>query len=204
MNQKKALKQIDFMKNNSKSMRLAAEKWNNDFKTIISTILSARNRDEKTIPISKKLFEKYPSAGKLSVAKISDVEKIIKPINFYKNKARNIIETSKIIAKEFNGRIPREMDKLLGFPGVGRKTANIFLSEKGEDAIAVDTHVSYISQKLNWTKNKKPEKIEEDLKEIFPKKYWKKINPVLVRFGKSHAKKEKDKLIDFMKNELFK
>jgi len=201
MNQKiseeKALKQIDSMKKNSSKMRLAAEKWKNPWQILISIILSARTRDEKTISVAKKLFGKFPSSEKLANAKLSEVKKIIRPINFYRNKSKNIVNSSKIISEKYKGKIPDKMEELIKLPGVGRKTANIFLSEIGKHAIGVDTHVSYISQKLNWTKNKKPEKIEGDLKKLFSKKNWSKVNSILVRFGKTYTnKREKDAVLE--------
>ncbi len=200
MNEKRALKQLNFIQKNSSKMRLAAEKWGNSWQTLISIILSARTRDEKTIIIAKNLFEKFPSSQKLANAKLSQVEKIIRPINFYKNKSKNIINCSRIISERYKGKIPKEMDKLLELPGVGRKTANVFLSETGKSAIGVDTHVAYISRKLGWTKNKKPGKIEEDLKNLFSKKNWNKINIILVRFGRTHkSRKNKDKILDEIK-----
>ncbi len=194
---KKAIKQLNFLKKNSEKMRLASESWNTKWKTLIVTILSAQNRDEKTIPISKKLFNKFPSLKKLASADLNEIKKIIKPINYYKTKAKHIKETAKIINKKG---IPSTREKLTELPGVGRKTANVYLTEKeNKNAIAVDTHVKRISQKLNWTTHKKPDKIESDLEELFPKKYWKKINPVLVRFGKTHTKKKEDEVIEKMK-----
>ncbi len=200
MNQKKVLKQLNFMKKNSSKMRLAAEKWRSEWQILISIILSARTRDEKTIPVSKELFKKYSSPKRLADAKLKDVEKIIKPINFYRNKSKYIINCSKEIIKDYHGKVPNKIEELIKLPGVGRKTSNVFISEVGGDGIGVDTHVSYISQKLNWTKNKKPEKIEEDLKELFSKKYWNKVNSTLVRFGKTYtSKKKKDELIEEIK-----
>jgi endonuclease-3 len=188
------------MKKNSSKMRLAAEKWRSEWQILISIILSARTRDEKTIPVSKELFKKYSSPKRLADAKLKDVEKIIKPINFYRNKSKYIINCSKEIIKDYHGKVPNKIEELIKLPGVGRKTANVFISEVGGDGIGVDTHVSYISQKLNWTKNKKPEKIEEDLKELFSKKYWNKVNSTLVRFGKTYtSKKKKDELIEEIK-----
>ena len=84
---------------------------------------------------------------------------------------------------------------MITFSGVGRKTANVFLSEMGEDGIGVDTHVVYISQKLGWTKNKNPVKIEGDLKKLFSKKNWGVVNSRLVRFGKTHTSRKKKDLI---------
>ena len=200
MNEEIALKQLKFMKRNSSNMRLAAESWKTPWQILISTILSARTRDEKTIPVAKELFNKYPIVKKLAEARIREVEKIIKPLNFYKNKSKNIINCSKKIYKEYKGKVPEDIEELIKLSGVGRKTANVFLSEVGHRAIGVDTHVSYISQKLNWTKSEKPDKIEEDLKNLFSKKNWSKVNSTLVRFGKTHtSRRKKDELLEEIK-----
>jgi len=200
ISEKTALKQIEFMNKKSSHMRLAVEKWKNNWQTLISIILSARSRDEVTIIVAKNLFKKYPNPKSLASARIKDVEKTIKSINFYRNKSKSIINCSKVIVEKLNGKIPKEIDKLVELPGVGRKTANVFLSELGGDAIGIDTHVSYISQKLEWTKNHKQEKIEEDLKKMFSKKNWNKVNSSLVRFGKTHtSKRKKDELLEEIK-----
>ena len=197
------MRELSLLDKNTKSMRLAAEGWKNDWQTLISIILSARTRDEKTIEVAEKLFDKYHNAKELSLANIEDVKEIIKPVNYYKNKSRNIIKCSEKIVNEYNDQVPRKEKELLSLSGVGRKTANVFLSEIGKDAIGVDTHVSYISQRLGWTKNSNSPKIEEDLKRLFPKKDWRKINPVLVRFGKTYtSKKHKDELIREIKNKI--
>ena len=94
------------------------------------------------------------------------------------------------------GNVPEDFEDLIELSGVGRKTANVFLAEYGTDALGIDTHVSYISQKLKWTKNKDPHKIEQDLAKLFPKNYWRKINSNLVRFGKTHmSRKKKDSIL---------
>tara|TARA_Y100000310_G_scaffold324806_1_gene387157 strand:- start:760 stop:1371 length:612 start_codon:yes stop_codon:yes gene_type:complete len=197
MDQKRALKQLRFLGTKPKEMRLAAESWKSDFQILISTILSARTRDEVTIPVAENLFKKYPTTKKLANAKLKDVQKAIRPVNFYKNKSRNIINCAKKLQKDYNGKVPSKIEELVKLNGVGRKTANVLLSQIGEDALAVDTHVSYISQKLNWTNSKNPEKIEEDLKKLFSKKHWSKVNSTLVRFGKTHtSKREKDRLLN--------
>lgn len=197
----KYLKQLKSLEEKSSEMRLAAESWNEDWKTLISTIMSARTRDEITIPTASKLFKKYNSLRKLSKSKLADVKKIIKPVNFYKNKSKNIINCAKFLVKNYNSKIPYKLDELIKLPGVGRKTANVFLAEYGKHAIGVDTHLSYISRKLGWTKNENPYKIEKDLNKIFPKKYWKNLNSITVRFGKTYtSKKEKDKLLKKIRN----
>jgi len=195
MDNKKLLLQLEELKKYSGNMRLAAEKWKNDYETLVSIILSARTRDETTIKVCKKLFSKYPSIKKLSGAKLKDVEKIINPVNFYKNKARNIIGCAEKLKEEFSSEVPQEFEKLITLPGVGRKTANVFLGEKGHNTIGVDTHVSYISSKLRWTKEIRPEKIEQNLKKIFPRDKHKEINPILVRFGKTFTSKKQKNII---------
>lgn len=197
---KKILKQLKELEKRSSKMRLAAESWNKDWQTLISTIMSARTRDEKTIPVANKLFKKYNTLNKLAKANLKDVKKIIKPVNFYKTKAKNIINCAKYLVSNYNSKVPHEFDELLTLSGVGRKTANVFLAEYGKDRIAVDTHLSYISQELGWAKNKDPHKIEKDLEKLFPKKYWNKINGILVRFGKTYtSRKKKDEVLNEIK-----
>ncbi len=200
MNTKKAINQLNELSKFGKSMRLAAEDWKNDYEILISTILSARTRDEITIPVAEKLFKKYPNPKKLAGEKMNVVGNIIRPINFYKTKARNIIKCSQQIIKDFKGKVPHDFEALISLPGVGRKTANVFLAEHGKNALPVDTHVFYISRKLGWAKNKNPHKVEKELRELFPKRYWNKINSTLVRFGKTYtSRKQKDKIIEKIK-----
>ena len=195
----KILKQLKELEKRSSKMRLAAESWNKDWQTLISTIMSARTRDEKTIPVASELFKKY-TLKKLANAKLKDVKKIIRPVNFYKTKSKNIVNCAKILVDKYNGKVPKDFDELIKLPGVGRKTANVFLAEYGNDNIGVDTHLSYISQQLGWTKNKDPHKIEKDLQRLFPQKYWKILNSILVRFGKTYtSRKKKDEILNEIK-----
>ncbi|PIN90625.1 endonuclease III [Candidatus Pacearchaeota archaeon CG10_big_fil_rev_8_21_14_0_10_32_14] len=197
LRQKKSINQLRALnKYSPKEMRLAAD-WPKKWQALISTILSAQTKDETTIRISEILYKKYSSPQKLSKAKIEEIEKIIRPINYHKTKARHIKETAKMISRN-SGRIPQTLDELLKFPGVGRKVGNVYLAEAHKfDVIGVDTHVARISQKLGWTKNKHPHKIEKDLEVLFPKKYWRKINDTCVRFGRSHgrSKREEDEIL---------
>lgn len=195
----KILKQLKELEKRSSKMRLAAESWNEEWHTLISTIMSARTRDEVTIPVADKLFKRY-SLKKLSDAKLNDVKKIIKPVNFYKTKTKNIINCSKILVNKYNYEIPHKFEELIKLPGVGRKTANVFLAEYGKHALPVDTHVFQIARKLGWAKGNHPHKVEEELRNLFPKMYWNKINEILVRFGKTYtSRKEKDKILEEIK-----
>ncbi|PIN80211.1 endonuclease III [Candidatus Woesearchaeota archaeon CG10_big_fil_rev_8_21_14_0_10_30_7] len=202
MNQKKAIRQLRELEKLSKKPRLAAEGWKQPWQCLIATALSARTKDETTIVVCNKLFKKY-NLQQLAKAKFSAVAKIIKPVNFYKNKTKNIIACAKMLVKI--GKVPVDISELVKLPGVGRKTANVFLAEMGEAAIGVDTHISHISQKLGWTKNKNPHKIEEDLKKLFPKNFWSKINYIIVGFGRTYQRgKKRDELIEkLIKHSLF-
>ena len=202
MNAKTAIKQFKALqKIPLKPMRLAAESWETPFQTLISIILSARTRDETTIKIATNLFSKYPAAEKLSNAPISKIQAIIKSVNFYKNKSKSISNCAKILADKYHGTPPKTINELLTLPGVGRKTANVFLQEQYNHAtIGVDTHVEYISRYLNWTASYKANKIEKDLENLFPKSMWSKLNPLLVRFGKTYiSRKKQNVLLDKIK-----
>ncbi|MBI2084638.1 MAG: hypothetical protein HYT70_03455 [Candidatus Aenigmarchaeota archaeon] len=121
-------------------------------------------------------------------------------MNFYRTKSKSIVNCARILVENYEGVLPKDFDKLIKLPGVGRKTANVFLSEMGKDTIGVDTHVAYISRKLGWTKSNKPEIIEADLKRLFPRSYWRRINRILVRFGKSYiSKKGKGRILQQIK-----
>lgn len=152
------------------------------FQILISTILSARAKDTTTIPLCKKLFKIYPDWKTLSTAKTKDVEKLLKPIGFYKNKTKYIIET----ACATKGKVPETLEELLKLPGVGRKVANcVLVYGFGEKAIPVDTHVHRISNRLGWVKTKTPEQTEKALEKIVPKPLWMEINERLVIHGQT-------------------
>jgi len=197
----KHIKQLKELKRYGSDRRLAAEEWKKPWQTLIATALSARTKDNTTIIVANKLFSRYNSIEKLSRAKIKDVEKIIRQVNYYKTKSKNVINCARMLLKEYKGKVPLDFNELIKLPGVGRKTANVFLAVMGKDAIGVDTHLMYTSRRLGWSDHKDPEKIEMDLKRLFPKDYWSKLNYIVVRFGQTHTnKKEKDKILKRIKN----
>lgn len=195
----KAIKQLKELKKYAKEHRLAAQGWDKDWQSLIATILSARTRDEKTIEVCTILFDKYDSIDKLSKASLEEIQEMIRPINFYRNKSKSVLKCANFLKEKYE-KVPLDYKKLREVPGVGDKTANVFLAENNLDAIGVDTHVNYISNKLNWTKNKSSEKIEQDLRKLFPENYWNKVNVTLVKFGKTHtSRKKKDELLNEIK-----
>ncbi len=157
-------------------------------RVLISIMLSARTKDELTEEVSERLFSKYNSK-ELCELPVSRIERLIYPVGFYRTKARNIKKLCEVINKEFSGVVPNNIDDLLKLPGVGRKTANLFLSVvHAQDRICVDTHVHRISNRLGIVKTKSPVETEKVLERFFPKKLWKEINKVMVPFGKSICK----------------
>ena len=155
------------------------------FKILISTVISARTKDETTAKASERLFSRFPDAKSLSRAKPSEVEKLIYPAGFYKTKAPRLIEIAKIILKDYGGKVPTTLEELMKLPGVGRKTANILLAYGlGKPAIAVDTHVHRIANRIGLVHTDKPKETEIELMKLYPRKDWIDINQVLVSFGR--------------------
>ena len=177
--------------------RLAGEGWGSAWKTLIATIMSAQSRDETTIPIAEELFKRYDSLEKLSKAKYNDVLRIFKSLNYNKTKAKNVIATAKMLLKDFRGKVPDSIDELVKLPGVGRKTANLIITEvhKG-DGITVDTHVNRLSNVLGLVKTKTPHETELALQKIAPRKYWNRINRIFVLWGKDVAGRDKKRLLE--------
>jgi len=158
-----------------------AETQKTPFKTLIGTILSARTLDTTTAKVCKVLFKKVNSFKDLKKISQKELEKIIKPIGFYKTKARNLKKLAEVTNK-----VPNTMEELLKLPGVGRKTANLVLSlVHNKQTICVDTHVHRISNRLGLIKTKTPHQTELALIKILPKKYWSDTNHLLVKHGQN-------------------
>jgi endonuclease-3 len=156
------------------------------FQHLIGTILSARCRDEVTDVVSRKLFERYPTAERLAAARPADVQRLIRSIGFYRMKAKYVIETARGLLREHGGKVPETLEELTAFPGVGRKVANcVLVYAFGKPAIAVDTHVHRVSNRLGWVKTKSPDQTEQALEPILPREHWLEINELLVAHGKA-------------------
>ena len=182
----------------SSSKRLAGEGWAEDWQTLVATILSAQTRDETTIPVAEGLFKRYPKVEMLAKAKLSDVEKTIRRINFYKNKSKHIIGAAKWLKENGykDGTVPDTIEELIKMPGVGRKTANLVITEvHAKDGLTIDTHVFAICNLLGFTKAKNPTQCEMQLKEYVPRRYWSRINRLFVLWGKEVPRKTKEKLL---------
>ena len=153
---------------------------------LIATILAAQCTDKRVNKITSSLFAKYKSSSDFARAQQKVLEEEIRSAGLYKNKAKNIIAASKKMLEEFKGKVPDTMEMLITLPGVARKTANIVLSSifKKAEGIAVDTHVMRLSVRLGLSREKNPDKIEQDLMKVVPRKYWLDFNYLLVNHGR--------------------
>jgi endonuclease-3 len=153
------------------------------FRILIGTILSARSRDETTDRIAGLLFARFPDARSLARAPRRDVERILKPIGFYRTKARYVTESARLVVGK--GGVPSTLEGLLEFPGVGRKVANcVLVYAFGGQAIPVDTHVHRLSNRLGWLRTRTPEQTERGLVRLVPRRLWSLINEAFVAHGK--------------------
>ncbi len=169
-----------------------------DFELLIAVVLSAQTTDERVNSVTPSLFERYPDAYALSEAKLEDVQDIIRPIGLYRNKAVNIIKLSKVLCDFYDGKVPEEREELESLPGVGRKTANVILSNCFDvPAFAVDTHVSRVSKRLKIADPDDDVKtIEEKLMTYFPKDRWGKLHHQFIFFGRYKCKAAKPECTD--------
>lgn len=155
------------------------------FKVLISTILSQRTRDENTDEASRKLFSVFPTMESISAARPEELYELIKQSGMYRQKAGRIVNCAGILLERFGGRVPDTIEELTSIPGVGRKTANIVLNISfGKEALAVDTHVHRISNRLGWIKTKTPEETEFALMKIISPHLWGPVNGSMVEFGR--------------------
>ncbi|MFB0526825.1 MAG: endonuclease III [bacterium] len=171
---------------------------------LVATVLSAQCTDERVNMVTKSLFKKYRKVQDYAKANLKTFEQEIRSTGFYHNKAKNIISTAQKIVKDFAGKMPDSMDKLLQLPGVARKTANIVLFNGfGKvEGIAVDTHVRRLSQRLGLTKNQDPEKIEQDLMKQLDKKEWGKFSYLLIDHGRKICDAKKPKCLECILQKL--
>lgn len=156
------------------------------FQMVVAVMLSAQCTDERVNKTTPALFKKCKDIQDFANIDITELESIIHPCGFYKNKAKNIKLCAKQILENYNGEVPHTMDELLTLAGIGRKSANVILLEAFgiANGIAVDTHAKRISNRIGLSTEKEPEKIEQDLLKIFPKKYLKDINHLFVWHGR--------------------
>ncbi len=178
------VKQYDFP-----AVTLIMNQNHDPFKVLISTIISLRTKDSVTVAASNRLFSHASNAEQMLQLPTETIEKLIYPAGFYITKAKRIKQICKILIDKYNGLVPNDLNKLLELPGVGRKTANLVITEGFSGyGICVDTHVHRISNRMGFVKTKTPKETEFELRKKLPKKYWKEYNTILVAFGQNLCK----------------
>lgn len=159
--------------------------FNNDYQLVVSVVLSAQCTDKKVNEVTAVLFKKYPSFQTLASADLEDIERIIRPVNYYRTKARHIRELAESVVITWGGELPETMSDLVTLPGVGRKTANVVVSERGtEPGLAVDTHVFRVSRRLGIASGTTPAEVEDELKGAFAQEHWRPLHHGLILHGR--------------------
>ncbi len=181
-----AIKIIDILKQTYPDAKCSLD-FSTPFEMLVAVILSAQCTDERVNKTTPSIFCKYSTPEDFNNMPLETLEELIHPCGFYKNKAKNIKLTAKKIVEEFNGKVPDTMDELLSLPGVGRKTANVVMLEafNKPQGIAVDTHAKRLSNRIGFSAEQTPEKIEQDLLKLFPYEYLKDINHILIYHGRA-------------------
>lgn len=172
----------------------------------IAVILSAQCTDKKVNQITPILFKKFPTVESLAKAPLTQIENIIYPTGFYKNKAKNIKEFCKVLIETYNKKIPQTMEELLQLPGIGRKTANVILQELYQipSGIVVDTHVKRLSKVLQITEETNAIKIEQRLMQLVPKEDWIQFSLYLINIGRTYCTAKKRNCTECILKEICK
>jgi len=167
--------------------KIAKSRDRHAFHVLIGTLLSARTQDATTAAASERLFRAASTPAAMARLTPRQIEKLIYPVSFYRNKARHVGATSRLLLERFGGRVPGTMNELLTLPGVGRKTANLvlILAFASRDNICVDTHVHRISNRLGWVRTRTPDETEQALYRVADRRWWADINLYLVTWGQN-------------------
>ena len=167
--------------------KIAEDQKEDPFQVLIATMLSAQTRDEVTHAASTRLFRVARTPRAMAKLSTAEIERLIYPVSFYRNKAVHVKRTCEFLASRFAGKVPSTMEELLTLPGVGRKTANLvlILAHQSGDNICVDTHVHRISNRLGWVRTRTPEETEQALYRVAERKWWPLINLYLVTWGQN-------------------
>jgi endonuclease-3 len=167
--------------------KIARDQRENAFRVLIATMLSAQTRDAVTAAASARLFRAARTPRTMARLSTSEIQRLIYPVSFYRNKAVHVRQACEQIVARFGGRVPERMEELLTLPGVGRKTANLvlILAHGSEENICVDTHVHRIANRLGWVQTRTPEQTEHGLYEVAARRWWPIINLYLVTWGQN-------------------
>lgn len=159
------------------------------FHFLIAVILSAQTTDVLVNTVTPALFTRFPTVRSLAEADVVEVEQLIRRVNYYKTKAKNLVSMAQLLVGEYGGEVPSTLEALIRLPGVGRKVANVILSDEFNirEGIVVDTHVGRVSYRVGWTDSKDPKKIEQDLMSQWPQDYWIETPKRLILIGRQYC-----------------
>lgn len=167
-------------------------KFSSLFQLLVAVMLSAQSTDEQVNRVTANLFKKYSQPGDFAVLEPSELEPLIKGCGLHRNKARNIIQTARILVNKYDGQVPEDLERLVELPGVGRKTANVVLSVGfNQPGLGVDTHVKRVTGRLGWHKTRTPDHAERILKQIIPVPEWSRAHHLFIAHGRSVCKARK-------------
>lgn len=186
MNTEKAIQIIKNLKDYYPDAKCSLD-FSTPFEMLVAVCLSAQCTDDRVNKTTPSLFARFDTPQDFANADINELESIIHPCGFYKNKARNLKLAGQKIINDFNGIVPHTMDELITIPGVGRKSANVIMLEAFNDpqGIAVDTHAKRLANRIGFSNEIEPTKIEKDLCAIIPKEYWKDVNHLFIWHGRA-------------------
>lgn len=192
MNRKQAVEIFELLKKQYPDAKCSLD-FNTPFEMMVAVMLSAQCTDERVNKVTAEFFPKYNTPKAFADMPLEDIENLIHSCGFYKNKSKNLKLASQKILTEFNGEVPQTMEELMSIPGVGRKSANVIMLEafNNPQGIAVDTHAKRISNRIGFSNAKEPQKIEQDLLKLFPKKYYYDANHILIWHGRNTCKSQK-------------
>ncbi len=178
--------------------------WENPLELLVATILSAQTTDVRVNAVTPNLFAKYPTAADYAAADPTELEEDIRPTGFFRNKAKSLRGMAGALVEDHGGEVPQTMEELVALPGVGRKTANVVLGNAFgvDEGVVVDTHVRRLSNRLGFTAQNDPEKIERDLMKTVPKGDWTVFSHLLILHGRSVCKARKPACADCVVNDL--
>ena len=167
--------------------KISESQQEDPFQILISTLLSARTQDATTLAASTRLFARASTPQAMAKLRVSQIEKLIYPVSFYRNKAVFVRDAARMIVGKFGGRVPSTLEELITLPGVGRKTANLvmILAFKSDENICVDIHVHRIANRLGWVRTRTPEETEQALYKTLDRQWWPIVNLYLVTWGQN-------------------
>lgn len=189
MTKKKVIELIEILKKSYPDAKCSLN-FDSPFQLAIAVMLSAQCTDERVNKTTPVLFEKYKTPVDFISAPISDIEEIIRPCGFHKNKSKSILGLASMVHEKYNDILPDTMEELMSLPGIGRKSANVIMLDafNNPQGIAVDTHVKRISNRIGLSNKKEPDKIEQDLLKIIPYEYLKDVNHLFIWHGRNTCK----------------